>query len=218
MGRYVDLTIPLGGEIPRWEVKIESLYNTNIAYKESRISMSVHTGTHLDAPLHYFENGVGVDKFPLELSVSEALILNLSHVGKNYPISSEDIKECFRVDYPEVIILRTDWPTRCWKKLSFWEEAPYLSEEGAAWLAKRDVKMIGYDFPQDYAIRNILKGKVTTPSDFKVHQEILAKGIWQIEYLTNLHLLNAERIELIVCPLPLSNIDGSPVRALGRLK
>lgn len=75
--------------------------------------------------------------------------------------------------------------------------------------------MIGYDFPQEEAIKRLSTGQPSA-SEFKVHLAFLSLGIWQIEYLVNLHLLGSARVCLVVSPLPLVGLEGSPVRVLGR--
>ncbi len=214
MAHYVDLSIPLEESIPRWKIKFESEYNTH-SYMASTISLSVHTATHLDSPLHYVAGAPGVDQFPLEMAVCQALILDLTGTGKGQAIDVNDIAARFPANYPEAVILRTDWPRKWWRTPAFWAEAPYVTRAAAAWLAGKQIRIVGYDFPQDLAIRHIASGKATA-ADFVVHHEILSRGIWQIEYLTNLHELGAERATLLICPLPLAGLEASPVRVLGK--
>lgn len=214
MERYIDLSIPLGEDIPRWKVSFDSEYNT-FAHQTSTINLSVHTATHLDSPLHYIPGGASVDQFPLDLATCRAAIVDLSYVDKNYAIDVSDVQARFPADCPEAILLRTDWPKKWWRTPSFWGEAPFLTQEAAAWLATKSIRIVGYDFPQELAIRDIAKGKATL-ADFPVHHELLSRGIWQLEYLTNLHLLRSDRASLLICPLPLVGLEASPVRVLAR--
>jgi len=212
LASLVDLSMPLSEGLPRWKVSFESEYGT-FCYKTSRIGLSVHTATHLDAPLHYVARGASVDQFPLDLAVCEAAIVDLTHVGRNQAIDTADLRTRFPEDCPEAAILRTDWDRKWWNTPFFWDESPYLTRGAASWLAERRVRIVGYDFPQEYAIRNIAKG-LASFDDFVVHDELLSRGIWQLEYLTNLHHLGANRVTLLVCPLPLVGLEGSPVRVL----
>jgi arylformamidase len=211
---WIDLSMPLSEDIPRWTIQFESIYDT-FAHKSSTIRLPVHVGTHLDAPLHYIADGLSVDQFPLELATSEALIIDLTHVKANQCIELNDIAPRFPENHPETIVLRTDWPRRAFRRPGFWTDAPFICEEVAIWLADKQIKMIGYDFPQEEAIKKIASGNCRA-EDFVVHRAFLSRGIWQIEYLINLHQLASERAYLVVSPLPLVGLEGSPVRVLGR--
>jgi len=212
-GSFVDLSIPLAESIARWEVTFESVPST-FCHQASRITLPVHVGTHLDAPLHYIAGGASVDQFPLELAVCRAVVADLTHIDKNQAIDQADLEALGLEDIGEAILLRTDWDLRWWGTPAFWEDAPYLTGRAATWLTTRGVRIVGYDFPQEYAIRNIAKGKARL-EDFVVHLELLGKGIWQLEYLANLHRLGTDRATLLICPLPLVGLEASPVRVLG---
>jgi arylformamidase len=205
----VDLSLPLSEDIPRWKVQFESQYLGH-GHKSSTITLPVHTATHLDSPSHFIRDGVGIDAFPLDLAVSEAMVIDLTRIEANQCITVDDLAAALPAEYPATILLRTDWPRRAWRTPGFWRDAPYLSEESAVWLAQKKIKMIGYDFPQEIAIKQSLLGPVPEER-FVVHLAILSRGIWQIEYLTNLDQL-PRRVRLYVFPLKLMGIEASPVR------
>lgn len=214
MGTVVDLSIPIEETMPRWKVQFVSSFG-GTAYKTSTVTMPLHLGTHLDAPLHYVAGGLSIEQFPLELALTSCQVLDLTYVGKNEAINVPDIAARFPAEHVDTILLRTDWPRRYWRTSSFWADSPYLTGAAAAWLAERRIRIIGYDFPQDRAIRDMASGTVTA-ADFDVHQEILSRGVWQIEYLINLDCLPSDRVELWVCPLALVGLEASPVRVLAR--
>jgi len=137
----VDLSIPFDESIPRWKVKFEAAYNTN-CYKITTIHMSVHTATHIDSPLHYVPGEVSIVEFPLEWTFTEAIIVDLSHVSENYSIGVKDLEPYFSCDYPKAVIIRTDWTEKYWGTMKFWEVSPYISEDAAIWLAKKNLYKI----------------------------------------------------------------------------
>lgn len=210
--RLVDLSLPLSEDIPRWKVHFESKFLGH-GHKSSTITLPVHVATHLDSPSHFIRGGVGIDAFPLDLMVSAALVIDLTHIVANQCITAGDLAAAFPTDYPDVVLLRTDWPRRAWRTPGFWADAPYLNEEAAIWLAEKKVKIIGYDFPQEVAIKKSLLMPVPE-EEFVVHLAILSRGIWQIEYLTNLDRLPGPRVRLYVFPLNLVGIEASPVRVM----
>ncbi len=211
---WVDLTLPIAEDMPRWKVRFDSVY-AGFAHKTSTITLPIHCGTHLDAPLHYVPGGSSVDEFPLDMLLSRAFVLDLTDARPNQCITIADIEPRFPSDLPKTVLLRTDWSLRAWRTPAFWKESPIIGEDVALWLAAKDIRLIGYDFPQEAAIKQLLTGDARA-ADFKVHLALLSRGIWQIEYLANLHLLKSAWITLLVCPLPLVGLEGSPVRALGK--
>ena len=181
----VDLSLPLSEDLPRWKVHFESRF-LGYGHKSSTITLPVHVATHMDSPSHFIRDAAGIDAFPLDLAISEALVIDLTHIAPNQVITIDELAAHFPADYPQTILLRTDWSRRAWRTPGFWADAPYLSEESAVWLAQKDIRLIGYDFPQEIAIKKSLLGPVEE-EEFVVHLAILSRGIWQIEYLTNLH-------------------------------
>jgi arylformamidase len=73
----MDVSTPLTGGMPRWpddpEVRIEA--QEHAACRVTTLSMSAHTGTHVDAPRHYFPSGAGVDEIPLEATIGRARVV-----------------------------------------------------------------------------------------------------------------------------------------------
>lgn len=211
---WVDLSLPVSEEIPRWQVRFDTV-REGIAHQTTTITLPIHCGTHLDAPLHYIPGGVSVDQFPLELAVTEAHIVDLTDAAPNQRLEVRDVGPRFPVGHPETILLRTDWPERAWRTPGFWSDSPFICEDLALWLAQKGIRVIGYDFPQEEPIKRIASGNACA-ADFVVHQVFLSRGIWQIEYLANLHRLESSRATLLLCPLPLVGVEGSPIRVLGR--
>jgi len=202
--------------MPRWKPRFESKYG-GFAHKTSSITLALHTGTHIDAPLHYVADGPSIEMFPLELAFVEAWVVDLTDVAPNHRITVDDIAVNFPEGEPEAILLRTDWPRQAFNTSRFWSDSPFICEEAAEWLASREIRIIGYDFPQEEAIKQLVTGqKRVSARDFTVHHVFLSRGIWQIEYLTNLNQLGCQRIQLVVSPLSLVGLEASPVRVLGR--
>ena len=79
--------------------------------------------------------------------------------------------------------------------------------------AKKKPKAVGFDFPQDYAIREIER-RAPEIDEFVVHNVFLKKGILNIEYLTNLKSIREKRVKFMAIPLKLKGVEGSPVRAI----
>lgn len=183
----------------------------------STVTLPIHAGTHLDAPVHYVDGGESVERFPLELALVEAWVVDLTHVGANRVIAVDDLAAGWPETPPPAVLLRTEWPEAAFETDRFWADSPVVGDEAAEWLAAQEIRLVGYDFPQEEAIKDLVVGRrPVSLEDFTLHHAILSRGIWQIEYLINLHRLTSQRVTLIVSPLPLVGLDGSPVRVLAR--
>lgn len=121
---------------------------------EQRISMSVHTGTHLDAPSHFGTKCEGkksktIDEIPLEWCYGNGVILNFSDKRPGEDITAEDIKnELNRIGYTlkpkDIVLIRTDTDKK-WGKPNYFFEAPGMSRNATKFLVESGVKIIGTD-------------------------------------------------------------------------
>src|SRR5690625_1786735 len=111
---------------------------TNSSAHETIVELNVHTGTHLDAPLHMIENGKTIEHIPIEDLVASARVLDLTHITDG--ISKEDL-ESFAIQPGEWILFKT--------KNSFSEEFDYefiyLQKDGAEYLKEIGIKGVGTD-------------------------------------------------------------------------
>jgi arylformamidase len=114
----------------------------------------------------------------------------------------------------DILLLKT-----CWDRLrdcttrEYWHEAPYINELGAAWLAKQNIKAVGFDFPQDHALREIPQ-RHPPVTELPTHDLILRKGIYLIEYLCNLSNLPAGRVQVFALPLKIEGGEGACARVV----
>lgn len=211
--KVIDLSFPLHQDLPRWNVEVKKDFPKH-CHQTSTISMSVHSATHIDAPLHYIKSGKSVDEIPLEMTMGEASVVDLSYKRNNEGITPEDLENNGgHIKEGDFVILRTDWPEKMWGNMEFWKQAPYLTKEGAEWISKKKPKAVGFDFPQDYAIREI-ESRAPEIDEFVVHNVFLKKGILNIEYLTNLKSIREKRVKFMAIPLKLKGVEASPVRAI----
>jgi len=171
------------------------------ALNNSRISVSIHTGTHMDAPFHFFEDGRTIDQVPLERFCGPALCVDLEGAQTIDAAKLKPLAEKIRRQ-PKVI-LHTGWAAR-WKTPDFFTGHPCLTEDGAQFLVDAGVHLIGLDTPS-----------VDLPP-FPAHLVLLGNDVVIVENLRNLDAIPQELFELIVLPLKIAGRDGSPVRAIAR--
>lgn len=198
---YEDMPVFPGTEPPIFE-RANTLEGDG--FREAKITMYSHTGTHIDAPAHMLSTGPYLDNFDIEHFIGKATILDFSNekiklidVGSLKPYE-EKIKN---VDF---IIIKTGW-SKYWGDKKYYEDFPSLSEESAKWLTGFNLKGIGIDA---ISIDNM---KSTT---FTVHKTLMPNDIIIIENLTNLDSICNEYFILSIMPLKNKNADGSPVRAI----
>lgn len=203
LSHIIDSVMPV---FPGTEQPIFEQANTleKDGFREAKITMYSHTGTHIDSPAHMLSNGPYLDKFEIDHFIGNATILDFSN-EKIELIDLDSIK-CYeeRIKKVEFIIIKTGW-SKYWGDTKYYENFPSLSEESAKWLSEFKLKGIGIDA---ISIDNM---KSTT---FAVHKIFMPKDIIIIENLTNLDAISNEYFILSVLPLKNKNADGSPVRAI----
>jgi arylformamidase len=201
----IDISRPLHSNLPPWPgdrgvtfeqvLRIRDGASVNIGH----LGMSVHNGTHADAPYHYNDQGTCIDAVPLERYVGPAHVVDAMGVSQLVPelFVGLDFKAAPR------LLVRTGAWTDANSFPSGW---PALAPELPNWLASRGVQLIGLDAPS------------VDPRESKllpIHHALDAAGILILE---NLDLDRAAPgiYELIALPLRIQGGDGSPVRAVLR--
>ncbi|MDR1179227.1 MAG: cyclase family protein [Spirochaetales bacterium] len=221
MKRIVDLCLPIE-EHWRYGIKFSQprSHAKGDPWQCTAYNLESHWFTHIDAPLHHDPKGDTLSAYPIQdWCMGEALILDLSGIKDNEGITSDTLQAAAKghnkhFDY---LILRTDRARKVsWKKPEFWDNSPYVTDDGGEWIRDYHPKVAGYDFPQDYDIRKIrtaknLKEEIHQP----VHDHVLSEGkILQIEYLYNLWSIGAPTCTIVALPLPIPDIDGTQVRVI----
>ena len=168
----------------------------------SHMDLGVHTGTHMDAPLHFVPGGAAIDQIPLDATVGVARLIEID--------DRESVKlaelEAANIQPGERILLKTANSKGCWDTVEFQKDFVYISREGAAYLASLPIRSVGVDY---LSVGGFYKDGPET------HRALLGAGIWVIEGL-NLAGLSAGSYELICLPLKLMGAEGAPARAIAR--
>ena len=206
---WIDVSVPMRSGMVHWpdNPPIEVVRVMDMARGDpatvSRLSLGVHTGTHVDAPVHFLADGAGVDAVPLDQLLGEARVVEVT-AGPS--IGAAQLRP---VDPRpgERLLFKTRNSARCWKADRFLADFVYLSTEGAALLAERRVRTVGIDY---LSIAGMDEGVPT-------HRTLLEQGICIIEGL-DLSSIQPGSYELICLPLRLAGADGAPARVLLRAR
>lgn len=216
MARIVDLTLPMD-EHWRWPFhsRVKHTLEAGDTARITALDLDTHCFTHIDSPAHVIAGAPTLDQYGFDKLIGPASVVNLTDVSPDMAISADFLKvRAGHVQAGDIVLLRTDWQRQeSYQTEMFWDHAPYLTVEAAEFLAARKVSIVGYDFPQDYAIRLMSKRPVAC-EELVVHHVFLPREILQLEYVTNLWDLSRDRVTAYIMPMKLKGTDGAPVRAI----
>lgn len=194
---YYDVTRALSEEIlifPGGDPKPAITTEDHGAYLISLLSLSTHTGTHIDAPSHYLKDDRTVDRIDLSRLIGRCRLLDL---GTATAIDAPDLEG--RVGGAERLLLKTWFSGRA----AFDPAYPHLTPDAAALLVREGVRCVGIDSPSIEAY----------DGDGTVHCTLLGEGVAVIELL-DLSAVAGGEYYMAALPLRLNGLDGSPVRAV----
>jgi arylformamidase len=155
----------------------------------SRLDFGVHSGTHVDAPLHFIDGAPGAEQLPLAPLLGPARVVDAQSVDeKLLPFDLRAERLLFKTRNSEL-----------WQRDSFVDEFVSLSEDGARLLIDLGVKLVGIDY--------------LSVGDEGAHRALLGAGVIAIEGL-DLRGVEAGDYDLICAPLKLVGSDGAPARVL----
>ncbi|KAI0764369.1 putative cyclase [Trametes elegans] len=215
----VDLTHPLiPGEVPACAG--HPCYDASLGFSLAKgdfanvhtLTLGTHTGTHIDAPYHFFLDGTTVDCLDLSLlSAAPAVVADLRHKEAHERIMWDDLAsavEELKRRRARVLLLCTGW-SRFWSTPEYCTH-PYLDGDAARSLLSAGVRVLGMDA--------LSPDKVTPAEEYaEVHRIILGSGGIIVENLTHLgELVNRgwTHVAVSLLPLNLGGCDGSPIRAV----
>jgi kynurenine formamidase len=204
--------------IVRWEDK---------GFVSNMVEMTVHAGTHIDSPHHFFRDKPSIEQIPPDAFVGDAVVLDLTRKGTpNARITPEDLegaeaalaKTGVRIEPGDILLLRTDWP-RSHSPLdpSWWNESPCLTKAAAEWIVARRPRAVGFDFAQEEkgAAHEYEKADEILTGAMRVHRAMLPHITFQIENLVNLHEL-PPKARLIALPAKWKS-ESAPARVVALL-
>ena len=212
MMRIIDLSHYLAPGMPLYPGTMMPCFEETAAietdgYREKRISLCVHTGTHVDAPAHLINGAKTLDQLPLENYCGPAMILDFSAPGKPSIVLDDLLPYKSAIEDTWFLLLRTDWSCY-WGRERYFSDYPVLTPEAARWLADAKLKGLGLD---------ALSVDPLDAPELPIHHILLGAGMIIVENLTNLSALPEDGFIFSCLPLKIRDADGSPVRAIAIL-
>jgi arylformamidase len=204
---FSEKTIPVPGHpCPRLE-PLTTLEQDGV--RNTLMTISIHTGTHIDAPSHFIEDGATIDEIPIERFRRPGVCLDLRELAQpGSPVTLEHLEEA-GFDPSEVggtiLMLATGWSDEAWQSERLYGANPYLAQDAASALAEASPSALGLDFAVDD----------TKP--WPNHTILLGAEVLLIENLMRLPELPRDGFEVTAYPLRLVGQNGGPTRVVAEL-
>ena len=208
MPRNHDVTVPLAPGMlaypgdPAFE--IEPVHRAGEApYRLSRMVLTTHSGTHVDAPAHFLAGGATVDHLPLEILLGKARVVELSTRERvdRADLEALDLADDLRV------LLKTRMSGQM-LKAGYQEDHLYLTEDAAQYLAQAGLKLVGFDYLSVDRFGSV---------DFPAHHALLEAGGVLVEGL-DLSEVGPGEYEMACLPLRVGGGDAAPARVVLRFR
>ena len=212
--QVIDLTAPLNNQTPCYPGDPEFTKSWHVQFGEqgfcvSKLEMSAHSGTHVDAPLHFLGDGFAdVAGVPLHSFLGEAVALErLKQPGENLcvaDLTGADMR------FGDIVLFRTGWDQRAGSPTFFQDEWPGLEPSLLEELIRRGVKAVGGDIAS-------VDGPAALAAGAPAHKLAGRAGMPIFEGLVNLEQVIGQRFYFLGLPLKIEGGEASPIRAVALL-
>lgn len=210
----IDLTLPFREDMlifpghPSFEPETMERFEED-GKRLHYFSANAHQGTHVDAPSHFVEDGKNVDELDLGLFFGPARVVDLRE-WRGEPVDADLLEST--VPDPESVdrlVLVTGDVDAGYSNEEFFDEASYVTVDGAEWLVERGVSLLANDFMTE---------AVPGHPDRPVHRTLLGAGIPIVEYLTNTAAIADETtVEFTCLPLRIPGFEAAPARVVAQV-
>jgi len=205
--KYYDISLNLSADTVRWITSIpfdlheRRRINRGDPSNSSAVTMSLHSGTHMDAPFHFLADGATIDQLPLDLFIGPALV---HQVAADRYITAEHVAGIELGGITRVLFKTRN--SELLRRGSYDPDFVAFSVEAAEALAANGVKLVGLDY---------LSVAHAGDEQVSVHRAFLDRGVALLEGI-DLSAVNPGRYELICFPLRIRGADAAPCRAVLR--
>ena len=194
--RIIDISVPLregmvtypGDPVVRLE-RAASIADGD-AVNLTRLDFGLHSGTHVDAPVHFIDDGTGVDEIPLDALVGPCHVVEVPDLSASSVATAPEGAERVLFKTPN---------SELWSRDEFSEDFAMLDGAAATLLVERGVRLVGVDY--------------LSVGDEAAHRVLLGAGVVPVEGL-DLRGVEPGRYELVCLPIHIVGADGAPARAI----
>ena len=205
--KLIDVSVPLDAQLPTYPnntpFSLEAIKRIarGDSSNVSTLHMSAHTGTHVDAPRHFFVAGSGTESLPLDLLLGRARVIEVDSRGG---VAAEDLSGLDLSDDIRVLIKTRN--SQLWGSPVFQPDYVGILESGAKHLVAHGIKVVGVDYLSVEKFHN---------PGAPAHHTLLGAGVIVIEGL-DLRDVEAGIYDMICLPLRIVGSDGAPARVVLR--
>ena len=173
------------------------------------VELSTHTGTHCDAPFHFFADGETIEQVPLDAYVGWAAVLDLRGMASGSVIGRVDVeRRAGQIAAGDVVLLNTGWGHKRANTKEFLTQYPYLDGEAAQYLVQRGVKGVGIDAVS-------LGGYGDAAKAEPAHRAMLGNGRFIVEELCFPDaVMDGRKRVFMAAPVKLQGCGGAWARAM----
>ena len=205
---WIDVTVPVRAGMhvfegdPPFRSELFAAMARGDVCNVTRLDMGAHTGTHIDAPMHFIDGAGGADSIDLEACIGPAWVVDARAIAGC--ITAADL-ERLRIPGAETRLLFRTTNSELWRRPAFQEGFVGLDASAAAALAARGVRLVGIDY------LSIAPFGDPTPT----HRALLERRVVIVEGL-DLAAVEPGPVELVCLPVRLVGSDGAPARVVVR--
>ena len=198
-----DISVPIRSDMPIYDgnpgVEVERVDSIaeGAPANVSRLTLGAHTGTHVDAPLHFIEDGPGAEGIPLDALYGPAVVVDATSIAGG-SIGQADLEALDIPEGAERVLLKTR-NSALWNRSDFTRDFLRLDGSGARFVVSRGIRTIGIDY--------------LSIGDREAHRELLGAGVVPVEGL-DLREVDPGEYTFVCLPLDVVGSDGAPARAI----
>ncbi|MCL5673435.1 MAG: cyclase family protein [Deltaproteobacteria bacterium] len=203
---YIDVSLTVEDGMVHWPkdpeviIKQFSSIKNGDAANNTHLSFGTHTGTHIDAPRHFYEDGIGIDKIKLEALTGECSVIE---VPEKYEAITEDFLKMQNINNGGRILFKTKNSKIISRDKNFHEDYVYVASDAAKYMVEKGIILVGVDY---LSVEGYGKGHET-------HRTLLGAGVVIIESLY-LEQVEPGNYKLIAFPIKIKDSDGAPARVI----
>ncbi len=203
--RFYDISMSIESGMLSWPgdgpVKVDRVRSMDDGERlnQSRLDLSAHTGTHIDAPVHFLKEGSGVDSLPLEILIGPAVVV---HIPGIRAIGAYQFKMANIPPGTGRLLVKTD-NGKFLEQSEFSREFSYITPDGAGYLIDHGVRLVGIDY---LSVAEYGSGEA-------VHRALLGAGIIIVEGV-DLREVPPGPYRMTALPLKIRGCDGAPARVV----
>jgi len=205
-GGWIDVTIPIRPGMPVFpgdppvRIELAQAIAEGASCNVTRLDMGAHTGTHIDAPVHFIQGANGADAVPLEALIGPAWVVDATRTSGE--IDEQALDDLDIPDEESRLLFKTP-NSALWDRDDFSDAFIGLTDAAARALAARGIALVGADY------LSIAPHGKAAPT----HYAFLKAGVVIVEGL-DLREVDPGRYDLVCLPMRIVGCDGAPARAL----